>query len=349
MRSMDKAFKARGYVLQGMLGEGAFAKVLLCKNIKDKKLYAAKVMNFEGNRRLKWEAENEIEIMKDLRRHPYIASLSEVIRDSESTTLILEYISSTPYLHGIQIWSNYTEADAQTSMKQLLKAINYCHKHKIMHRDISPSNILWIQQPTFSKPDASPWLKLIDFNLARRISDGKAVVECDPLGTDLYMSPEALKDRSQVGLASDIWSLGVLLFFSLVGYPPFWCDNYQHLLKNIDEGCYSMPKRYWSSIPSEAHDLVKEMLQVKPSLRIAASDALKHPRCSENLTDEAKDKSNLSIVQSRIIVYINKTKPFIREASNPDRTFPKPSARIPYVPDKDFDKLTFQIVANNNV
>ena len=46
--------------------------------------------------------------------------------------------------------------------------------------------------------------------------DGKAVVECDPLGTDLYMSPEALKDRSQVGLASDIWSLGVLLFFSLV-------------------------------------------------------------------------------------------------------------------------------------
>ena len=46
--------------------------------------------------------------------------------------------------------------------------------------------------------------------------DGKAVVECDPLGTDLYMSPEALKDRSQVGLASDIWSLGVLFFFSLV-------------------------------------------------------------------------------------------------------------------------------------
>ena len=74
------------------------------------------------------------QIMKDLRRHPYIASLSEVIRNSESTTLILEYISSTPYLHGIQKWSNYTEADAQTSLKQLLKAINYCHKHKIMHR-----------------------------------------------------------------------------------------------------------------------------------------------------------------------------------------------------------------------
>ena len=72
--------------------------------------------------------------MKDLRRHPYIVSLSEVIRDSESTTLILEYVSSTPYLHGIAKWSNFTESDAQTSMKQLLKAINYCHKHKVIHR-----------------------------------------------------------------------------------------------------------------------------------------------------------------------------------------------------------------------
>ena len=62
MKNMDRTFMSRGYVLQDVLGEGAFAQVLLCKNIKDKKLYAAKVMNFEGNRRLKWEAENEIEV-----------------------------------------------------------------------------------------------------------------------------------------------------------------------------------------------------------------------------------------------------------------------------------------------
>lgn len=48
------------------------------------------------------------------------------------------------------------------------------------------------------------------------LADGKAVVECDPLGTDLFMSPESLKDKCQIGLANDIWSLGVLLFFSLV-------------------------------------------------------------------------------------------------------------------------------------
>ena len=62
MKNMDKSFKSKGYALQGFLGEGAFAKVLLCRGVKDKKLYAAKVMNFEGNRRLKWEAENEIEV-----------------------------------------------------------------------------------------------------------------------------------------------------------------------------------------------------------------------------------------------------------------------------------------------
>ena len=55
------------------------------------------------------------------------------------------------------------------------------------------------------------------------ILDCKAVVECDPLGTDLYMSPEALKDKSQVGLASDIWPLGVILFFSLVSRTSIFC------------------------------------------------------------------------------------------------------------------------------
>ena len=57
-----------------------------------------------------------------------------------------------------------------------------------------------------------------------------------------------------------ISDFGNVLFMFKVGYPPFWCDNYIHLLKNIEEGCYSMPKKHWSTITSEAHDLVREMV-----------------------------------------------------------------------------------------
>ena len=62
MRSMEINITSKGYIWQGLLGEGAFATVLLCKRIQDEKLYAAKIMKFDCNRRLKWEAENEIEV-----------------------------------------------------------------------------------------------------------------------------------------------------------------------------------------------------------------------------------------------------------------------------------------------
>eukprot|EP00795_Rhopilema_esculentum_P001095 gene1095-15430_t len=287
--------------------------------------------------------------MKDLRRHPYIVSLCDVIREQESTTLMLEYVSNTCYLNGIAKWANFTETDAQVSMKQLLQAINYCHRHKVIHRDLSPLNILWVQRPTFMKPDVSPWLKLIDFNLARRVSDGKSIIECDPLGTDLFMSPESLKDKCQIGLSNDVWSLGVLLFFTLVGYPPFWCDNYSHLLKNIEEGSYCMPKRYWSSVSSEAQDLVKEMLIVKPSRRITAADALKHQWFRKNLSDDSKMKTELSIVQSRITVHLNRTAPSNRQINNTSRVFPRLSTRKAHVPDKELDMLALQIKENNNI
>lgn len=72
--------------------------------------------------------------MKDLRRHPYIVSLCNVIRQRDSTILMLEYVPGTSFLHGIAGWSNFTESDAQVTMKQLFQAIGYCHRHRIVHR-----------------------------------------------------------------------------------------------------------------------------------------------------------------------------------------------------------------------
>ena len=83
--------------MQGILGEGAFAKVLLCRNTKDKKLYAAKVMNFESNRRLKWEAENEIEVIETIQIHLFASS-----RIAQILTVLHDRLmhTSTPSTHA---------------------------------------------------------------------------------------------------------------------------------------------------------------------------------------------------------------------------------------------------------
>eukprot|EP00794_Sanderia_malayensis_P018847 gene18847-20745_t len=351
MKSMD-ANRIDGYTWKNVLGEGAFATVVLCQRTQDDKLFAAKIMNFEKNRRLKWEAENEIEIMTDLRWHPYIVSLHEVIRGTHSTTLILEYVSSTSLFHGISNWAHFTEVGAQTTMKQLLSAISHCHRSRIIHRDISPLNILWVQHPTLDHPEVSPWLKIIDFNLARRIYEGSTQIECDPVGTDMFMSPEALQDRSIVGFPNDIWSLGVILFFCLSGYPPFWCDNYKHLLKNIEEGNYQMPKKHWSSVSTEGQELVKEMLNVKPSRRITADNALTHDWFRRHFYDDRKLQSERSLVQSRIVVYLDRTKPVSRGVARRQlkRTgFPKITPRRAYTPDKELEMQALQVKENNNI
>ena len=72
--------------------------------------------------------------MKDLRWHPYIVSLHDVLRESLSTTLIMEYVSKTTLFPGVASWANYTESDANVTMKQLLSAVSYCHRHRVIHR-----------------------------------------------------------------------------------------------------------------------------------------------------------------------------------------------------------------------
>ena len=113
----------------------------------------------------------------------------------------------------------YSEADASRVIHQLLSALHYMHApengNRIVHCDLKPDNILFL-----TKDEDSP-VKIIDFGMSKIL---KPLETLDVLcGTPYYTAPEVISDRKYDHLC-DMWSLGVIIFVMVFGYPPFYVD-----------------------------------------------------------------------------------------------------------------------------
>ena len=107
------------------------------------------------------------------------------------------------------------------------------------------------------------------------------------VGTPYYVAPEVLKgsyDRS-----CDVWSLGVILFVFLCGYPPFEGDNNKEIFRNVMKQDLTFDPADWNRISSQAKDLVKKMLNKDPETRITANACLEHPWFAQQDVEHAHD------------------------------------------------------------
>lgn len=143
-----------------------------------------------------------------------------------------------------------------------------------MHRDIKPENIL------LADKDLS--VKLADFGLAKII--GEESFTTTLCGTPSYVAPEILENskRRRYTRAVDVWSLGVVLYICLCGFPPFsdelWSDEHPYnLSQQIKMGRFDYPSPYWDSVGDPALDLIDRMLTVDVDKRISIDECLEHP------------------------------------------------------------------------
>ena len=116
-------------------------------------------------------------------------------------------------------------------------------------------------------------LKLIDFGFAIFAEDVKeGLVKA---GTVNFMAPEILMDKIY-GTQSDVFSLGVILYFILSGELPFYSEENELIVKKIVEGDYDLEGPQLDDISEEAKDLIKSMLEIDPEKRITIKKALNH-------------------------------------------------------------------------
>lgn len=182
----------------------------------------------------------------------------------------------------------YTEMEARKVCSIMFEALEYCHQKKVAHRDLKPENLL------LRSRDDDADLKIADFGFAKRCSSGRCLLtQC---GTPGYVAPEIL-NGIPYGTQADMWSLGVIMYILLAGYPPFNGVNQQDLFRLIRKGRYEFHEQYWSDVSNDAKDLVAKLLIVKPEDRLTPSQALDHKWFKVNQRSVVDNDLRLSLTQ----------------------------------------------------
>lgn len=280
------------YRIGKVLGSGAFGEVRLCLHKDTQTQRAVKVLrkNLLDEKEMDM-LKNEISILKDM-DHPNIVKMYEFLEDEKRIYIVTEICKGGELFDEILNKSKFDEKDAMVVMKQLLSAINYCHKKSIVHRDLKPENMLLEQDKDLEK------LKIVDFGTSLTFDPDRALDE--KLGTAYYIAPEVIK--KSYNEKCDLWSCGVIMYILLSGEPPFndpKADN-EAIMKKVEKGKYDISKGIWKTITKEAKDLIKKLLTYKPEDRISAEEALQHPWIKElkQEIDEDSSKNALSSLKA---------------------------------------------------
>lgn len=286
------------YYLSGeCLGEGAYASVHECRSTERgaKKKYAVKVINKNERGHSRARVFREIEIFYKCRDHRNIIQFIEFFEDADRFYLIFEKVEGGQLLSHIQKRVAFSELEASEIVRDIANALKFLHSQGIAHRDLKPENIL-----CYSAEQVCP-IKICDFDLGSGIvlSDASPVSTPElltPVGSAEFMAPEVvgafMGEASPYDKRCDLWSLGVITYILLCGYPPFYgccgsdcgwergqfCQSCQDQLFNcIQHGVYDFPEKDWQYISEDAKDLIRHLLVKDASQRYTAEMVLAHP------------------------------------------------------------------------
>ncbi|XP_075400446.1 MAP kinase-interacting serine/threonine-protein kinase 2 isoform X1 [Tenrec ecaudatus] len=319
------------YQLQeDVLGEGAHARVQTCINLITNQEYAVKIIEKQPGH-TRGRVFREVETLYQCQGHRNVLELIEFFEEEDRFYLVFEKMRGGSILSHIHQRRHFNELEASVVVQDVASALDFLHNKGrspacsaptgrphcpppppppppppvtpprfcptgIAHRDLKPENIL-CEHPNQVSP-----VKICDFDLGSGI---KLNGDCSPIstpelltpcGSAEYMAPEVVEafseEASIYDKRCDLWSLGVILYILLSGYPPFvghcgsdcgWdrgeaCPACQNMLfESIQEGKYEFPEKDWAHISFAAKDLISKLLVRDAKQRLSAAQVLQHP------------------------------------------------------------------------
>uniref|UniRef100_A0A3B5QQV7 non-specific serine/threonine protein kinase n=1 Tax=Xiphophorus maculatus TaxID=8083 RepID=A0A3B5QQV7_XIPMA len=257
-----------------VLGLGINGKVLECFNKKTGEKCALKILYDSP------KARREVELHWRVSGGPYIVrilSLYENMHHGKKCLLIImECMEGGELFSRIQARGDqaFTEKEASEIMRDIGTAISFLHNIDIAHRDIKPENLL------YTTKGKKAVLKLTDFGFA------KETTLHNPLQTPCY-TPYYVLGPEKYDKSCDMWSLGVIMYILLCGYPPFYSNTGQAISpgmkRRIRMGQYEFPDLEWSDVSQEAKDLIQQLLKTDPNERMTITQFTNHPWINQSM------------------------------------------------------------------
>ncbi|XP_051020315.1 sperm motility kinase 2A-like [Acomys russatus] len=204
---------------------------------------------------------SEAEIMM-MTNHPNIVSLLQVIESERRIYLVMELVEGQQLYQHIRESGHLEEDEARGIFRQITAAVSYCHNVGIIHRDLKPDNIML---------ERNGRVKIIDFGLGTQVYPGQRLSQ--QCGAYSFGAPELFQGRLYDGTKIDIWTLGVVLYYMVVGRVPFDTVILSELRNKVVSGKYFIP----SELSKELRDLISLLLTVNPKYRPTINEVLTHP------------------------------------------------------------------------
>ena len=274
------------YKFKDFVGKGNFGSVRTAFRRNEcsmHKLFAVK--SISKKKLLKKDLEDlirEVDIISSL-DHPCIIKFYETFHDDYYFHIVTELCRGKDLRERVKNnGGKISEREGRVIAMKILNAINYCHFFNIVHRDLKPENIIFESPKDDNDNDNDEedddnknysFLKIIDFGLA--IKKQKEEQLHTILGTPYYIAPEVLKGNYNE--KCDIWSIGAITYFMLVGDEPFKGSTDTEIFARIiyDEPDFNSFK--FRNISKLAIDFMQKCLVKKPEMRMSAAEALNHP------------------------------------------------------------------------
>lgn len=268
------------YILGKTLGAGSMGKVKVGVHNKTGRKVAVKIIprnpppgSEEGKSGAVVDTDNkEVRVVREaailqLLRHPNVVKMYDMVVHPRYFYLFFEYVSGGQMLDYIIGHGRLKEKVARKFVRQMVSAIDYCHRNSVVHRDLKIENILITETGR---------IKLIDFGLANLFSPRSLLKTF--CGSLYFAAPELLNARPYVGPEVDVWSLGVVLYVLVCGKVPFDDQSMPVLHAKIKRGVVEYP----DFLSDDCKHLLSRMLVVNSAERATIREIRHHRWLNKN-------------------------------------------------------------------